>query len=35
MIERNKLVADINAYYKEINAMRTKSMLLSLPLLNG
>ncbi len=31
MIERNKLVADINAYYKEINAMRTKSMLLSLP----
>ncbi len=31
MIERNKLVADINAYYKEINSMRTKSMLLSLP----
>ena len=31
MITRNKLVADINAYYKEVNSMRTKSMLLSLP----
>ena len=31
MITRNRLVADINAYYKEVNSMRTKSMLLSLP----
>ncbi len=31
MIERNKLVEDINKYYKEINSMRTKNMLLSLP----
>ena len=31
MITRNRLVADINAYYKEVNQMRTKSMLLSIP----
>jgi hypothetical protein len=31
MIQRNKLVEDINKYYKEINAMRTKNMLMSLP----
>jgi hypothetical protein len=31
MIERNKLVEDINKYYKEINSMRTKNMLLALP----
>ena len=31
MITRNRLVADINAYYKEVNQMRTKSMLLALP----
>ena len=31
MIIRNKLVDDINKYYKETNSMRTKSMLMALP----
>ena len=31
MLIRNKLVADINKFYKETNSMRTKSMLMSLP----
>ena len=31
MITRNKLVADINRYYKETNSMRTKNMLMAFP----
>jgi hypothetical protein len=31
MITRNRLVDDINRYYKETNSMRTKNMLMALP----
>ena len=33
MDTRNKLVDDVNSYYKEISSMRTKSMLMSIPFL--
>ena len=33
MKTRNKLVDDVNKYYKETNSMRTKSMLMSIPFL--